>query len=289
MTPEAPKPLLPQPFTFGGVAALAQLRIGRVFGYALAIAFTTAVVTVLIFARTIAPVIDEAISQLPDDAQIAHGRLAWPDLASQRLAGNRCFAVNVRIMGEPEGVPADFQMELRTDEFRFHSIAGYLPLAYPTGTISLSQAEMGPRWGAWKPVLLALSGLAMFIWLFLSWIFLATIYCGFVFSFVLFADRKLTLIGSWKLAFAALMPGAILMTVALLFYGFQMIGLLEIGMASVLHFVIPWFYLLFSPAKLPKSEIFQPFGPGSATKATADHPTPSLGRPKKADPNPFRN
>jgi len=69
--------------------------------------------------------------------------------------------------------------------------------------------EMEPWWGAREPVVLALAALTVVVGLFVTWSFLATIYVGPVWLISFFANRDLKLAECWRLAGAALMPGAL--------------------------------------------------------------------------------
>ena len=64
-----------QPFTFGGVAAFATARAGRVFAFELATAMMTAVCAMWFLHRAYCPVILQAIQTMPDTARVAQGAL----------------------------------------------------------------------------------------------------------------------------------------------------------------------------------------------------------------------
>ena len=51
------------------------------------------------------------------------------------------------------------------------------------------------------------------------------------------------------------MPGALLLTLAILFYGLGAIDLVQLVAAFVAHFVIAWIYLIAAPMFAPKLEI----------------------------------
>jgi hypothetical protein len=81
---------------------------------------------------------------------------------------------------------------------------------------------------------------------------LATIYCGPVWLLGFFANRDLTLRGSWKLTGAALMPGAFLMMVAIFFYGIETLDLIHMGFALAAHVLLGWVYLGVSTFFVPR-------------------------------------
>jgi len=67
-----------------------------------------------------------------------------------------------------------------------------------------------------------------------------------------FADRQCSLGASWRLAGAALMPGALLTCGAILLYGLGTLDLVRLAAAGAAHWVIGWVYLFVSPLCLPR-------------------------------------
>ena len=65
-------------------------------------------------------------------------------------------------------------------------------------------------------------------------------------------QRDLSLANSWKLAGAALMPGALLMTAAILFYGLGALDLVQLAAAVGAHLVAGWVYLIWTVWVFPK-------------------------------------
>jgi hypothetical protein len=125
---------------------------------------------------------------------------------------------------------------------------GFIAEAYPKGwVVAFNREELGPWWGAWSPVILALAAGAVIVGLMLSWGLLATVYCLPVWLMGLYANRDLNLRGSWRLAGAALMPGALLMELAILFYGLRALDIVHLLAAFGAHFVVGWVYLAASP------------------------------------------
>jgi hypothetical protein len=60
---------------------------------------------------------------------------------------------------------------------------------------------------------------------------------------------------SWRLAGAALMPGALLMTAAILLYGIGFLNLVSFGFIFGAHFLIGWIYLFVSLLFVPRAPI----------------------------------
>ena len=73
-----------------------------------------------------------------------------------------------------------------------------------------------------------------------------------VYAFVM--RRKITWPGSWRLAGAALMPGAIFLALGLWAYAFFLIDLVRFLLIFLLHFVIGWVYLVTAPLTLDRIE-----------------------------------
>ena len=82
---------------------------------------------------------------------------------------------------------------------------------------------------------------------------LATVYCLPVWLLCFFANRDLNLRASWKLAGAALMPGALLLSCALLLYELGGFDLVQLCFAFGMHLIIGWIYLFVSPLFLNRA------------------------------------
>jgi hypothetical protein len=68
-----------------------------------------------------------------------------------------------------------------------------------------------------------------------------------------FANRDLNFRSSWKLAAAALMPGAALMSVSMVLYDLGAFDLVQLCFAFGMHLVIAWIYLFVSPMFLNRA------------------------------------
>jgi hypothetical protein len=98
----------------------------------------------------------------------------------------------------------------------------------------------------WISVAVTLAGLMT------GWSVLATVYCPAAWVTGFFADRDLDLRASWKLCGAALMPGALLMSAGIVFYGLETLDLLQLTAAAGVHLLADWFYLALGPFFAPK-------------------------------------
>ena len=98
-----------------------------------------------------------------------------------------------------------------------------------------------------------MAGVVLVIGFMLGWWLLATIYFIPVWVFGLFTNRDLNLRQSWRLAGAALMPGALLAAVAILLYDFGLLNLVSLFFIFAANLVLGWIYLVLSLLFLPRS------------------------------------
>ncbi len=73
-----------------------------------------------------------------------------------------------------------------------------------------------------------------------------------------YANRKLTLGQSRKIAGAALMPGGLFLSAAIVVYGLGAMDLVQLLAALAAHFVISWVYLVASPLALRRDPALGP-------------------------------
>lgn len=255
------------PITPRGVAAFARAKLERLLVAQGVFALAAAMSVVWLLADGIFPTINAAIQNLPETGSIHGGRLDWRADSPVILAegGILAFSVDLDHSGALRS-PADFQIELGRDSVVVYSLFGEGELFYPPDyTYFLNQPQALPVWGAWAPNILAASAIGTFFGLLLVWAALATVYCGPVWVICFFANRDLGLGACWRLAGAALMPGALLMTVALVLYDLRAFDLVQLSFAFGMHLVIGWIYLFVSPLFLHRvtpTEKKNPFGAG---------------------------
>jgi hypothetical protein len=89
--------------------------------------------------------------------------------------------------------------------------------------------------------------------LLLLWAVLATLYFIPVWLVCLFSNRDLNLAASWKLAGAALLPGALILSLSLVFYEMGGLDLVQLSLAFGLHLVVGWIYLFIGPMFLRRA------------------------------------
>jgi hypothetical protein len=241
-----------QPITSRGVSAFAYASWGRLAAVQLFFALLAAGTVVWLLHEAWFPAVLQAIRRLPNQGEIRGGRLRWPADSPASLGENRFLSVAVDLQHSGHArSPAHVQVEFGQADFKMLSLFGFVRWAYPRGyVIGFNRVELEPWWGAWSPVILA--GVAGFVMsaLMLSWACLATLYFLPVWLLAFFANRDLSLGGSWRLAAAAHMPGALFLTTALFFYGLGVLDPVRLLVAVGLHLVISWIYLLLAPLKL---------------------------------------
>jgi hypothetical protein len=244
-----------EPITPRGVASFARASYERLLVVQSILAFITALIVVWVLANGFFPTVGTAVSQLPDTGRIIRGELAVPDASPQLLAEGHflAFVVDGKHTGRIRS-PAQFQFEFGGDSLLIFSLFGVAEIDYPTEpTFSFNRTDLQPMWGAWQPIILGLSGVAVFLGLLLSWVLLATVYFLPVWLIAFFANRDLNVSQSWRLAGTALMPGAFLMSFSLWLYGTGVFDLVRLLFACAMHFLIGWIYLFVSPLFLRRA------------------------------------
>ena len=269
--PEKPQ-IAWQPLTFGGVAAFARASPGRLLLVQAIFALMTAGVFVWFLAHVWFPTIHQAIRQMPSSGQIRSGTLDWRADSPVRLAETHFLAITVDLEHQGQArFPAHVQVEFGRSSVRVFSLFGYLDLPYPkTRVLPFARTELDPWWGAWAPPLLAIAALAIIAGSLLGWAMLATLYFLPVWMIGYFGDRDLKPSGSWRLAGGSLLPGALLLSAAILFYGLEVVDLVQLTAAGVIHLVIGWIYLIGSVLALPR----HPAEPNAINNPFAHDTTP---------------
>ncbi|MEI7809152.1 MAG: hypothetical protein WCJ07_11780 [Verrucomicrobiota bacterium] len=245
-----------EPVTPRGVAAFARASFERLLVVQAIVALMATASIVWILSDGVFPVISDAIRHLPEQGEIRAGKLNWRDDSPQLLAEGNLVAITVDL--EHRGAlrsPADFQFEFGKTSLLIFSLLGELECNYPSGfIIAANHRDARPAWGAWAPDILALVAIGTFFGLLLIWAMLATIYWLPVWIICFFFNRDLGFRASWKLAGAALMPGALIMSGALLFYGLGACDLVQFCFAFAAHLVIAWIYLFIGPMFLSRAQ-----------------------------------
>src|SRR6185369_8264376 len=114
--------------------------------------------------------------------------------------------------------PAHVQVEFGRDNVWVHSLLGYREFFYVRDrTMAFNRPDLVPWWGAWSPAVWWLVFGTVLLGLMTIWLIVAAVYFLPVWLSGFFANRDLGLAGSFKLAGAALMPGALFMIAAIVF------------------------------------------------------------------------
>jgi hypothetical protein len=257
-----------EPITPRGVAAFARASFERLFVMQAVFALIGAAAVVWVLSDGIFPTINDAINELPDTGEIHSGRLDWRDDSPVMLAEGKILAFSVDLEhGGSLHSPADFQFEFGRDSIRIFSLFGEAEMAYPPGyIIAANQTDARPVWGAWAPDILGLAAIGTFFGLLLAWAALATVYFLPVWLLCFFSNRDLNFRASWKLAAAALMPGALLLSLALVLYDVGTFDLVQLCFAFGMHFIISWVYLFVSPMFLNRVLPAEPKNPFTPAK-----------------------
>jgi hypothetical protein len=244
-----------EPITPRGVAAFARASFERLFVVQAVAALLGAAAVVWLLSDGIFPTVSAAISQLPDMGEIHGGKLDWRDDSPVMLAEGEILAFSVDLEhGGSLRSPADFQFEFGSDSIRIFSLFGEMEFSYPRGyVIAANATDARPVWGAWAPDILGLAAIGTFFGLLLVWALLATVYFLPVWLICLFTNRDLNFRASWRLAGAALMPGALLLSLSLVLYDLRGFDIVQLSFAFGMHLVIGWIYLFVSPMFLKRA------------------------------------
>jgi len=229
----------------GGLAAFARASAGRLAGVQLVVALATAACVVWFVETAWAPVVVEAIRQLPPRAEIREGVLQWKGDNPATLAEGAflSFAVDLGHGGKHR-TPAQVQVEFGRSECLVISLLGERSVPYRRpDVVEFGRESLEPLWGAWHPLLVGGTALAVVFGLPLIWGAIASLYTLPVYLAGLFGHRDLPFSASWRLAGASLMPGAVFMDLAIVLYGLGFLDLVRLSLAVAVHFLIGWGFL----------------------------------------------
>jgi hypothetical protein len=260
------------------VAAFARAPRGRLFFVEILVALLASATVVWFLHTAWFPTIRKAIGQLPGRGVIERGQLDYPSDGPALLAETDFLALRVIVEGRTSSDRADIQIEFDRAHARLCSLLGCWTRPYPRDyRLAFNREELVPWWGAWRPIFLGLAAVLMGFTLLSLWAALATVYAPVAWVMGYFADRDLSLAGSWRLASAALMPGALLLTLAILSYGLRLLDLPRFMIFAALHVAVGWVYLALAPLALPPaSEAEAPARPANPF-GVPDAPVPAEG------------
>ena len=266
-----------EPLTPRGVAAFAHAKWGRLWLVQLLVAVAAAAGLAWAIHSCWFGIISAAVDHLPAQGSIRGGKLLWDTDSPQVLAENRFLAITVDLDHQGQArSPAHLQVEFGRSRVRVFSLLGFLDRAYPRGyTIAFNRAELIPWWGAWAPAFLAIIVGGAVAGLLGVWQVLAVLYAPAAWLVAFFANRSLTFRQAIRLAGAALMPGALAMLAAILFYALALLDPIQLLAALALHFVLGWVFVFVSPFFLPR----HPEAPASPRQNPFDRTKPAAPTP----------
>ncbi|MBC8094328.1 MAG: hypothetical protein H7Y43_00820, partial [Akkermansiaceae bacterium] len=275
-----------QPLTFKGVAAFSTASLKRLLLVQFLFALFVAATVAWLLSHAWFPTVRQAILALPETGRLVAGKLDWTNEPPRLLAESSFLAVitDLEHTGEIR-VPADIQIELGRSDVRFVSLLGYRDEPYPSRrAIEFNRLTLEPRWGAWRPPILWIVFGIVFASLMLIWWTLASFYFLPLWLIGYLANRRLSVLGSWKLVGAALMSGAVLMALGLLAYGSGLVDPVGLMAVQVAHLVAGIVYCSASVFFLPKlsEDIIPKPNPFQPAEGTGSKETPA--KPE----NPFK-
>jgi hypothetical protein len=243
-----------QPFTFSGVAAFGRGTNSRLSVLLLVMCAISGLTFSWLLSTAWAPVLRESIRQLPDQGWIVQGELVWTHPGPLRLQEGKHLGLAVDPFGTRKaGAVSDLFLEFSRQELRIHCFAGNFGVPYPQrGVFPLNRTELQPWWGAWEPGIFVGAALFFMIACLVSWIALASLWYFPAKILAFYLDRDLSLAGCWRCAAAALVPGAALMCLALVFYGLQQIQIFELLLAFIIHLILGCIYTMMAVIRLPR-------------------------------------
>lgn len=281
---------LPLPTTFGGIATLAAGPPARLFGWQVLIAVTSAAIIVWAFQATWGRALQHAVTSLPAGGEIRQGALVWESQAPLLLHQGSFLSLVIDPQGTREmGLASDVTLSLEATHLGIRSLFGWTRMPYPRhGQLSLSRTEVSAHLAAWRTPALALLGVLIGLALAIAWLALALLYAPFLAAAAFLTGRPLSLRNAWRLAQAALLPGALLMSAAIALYASRQLSLIGLLAAVPLHLVAGWIFAaggawqFTRPPAPPPRNPFRP--PDPAPPAPAPAPSPAARPPG----NPFQ-
>jgi len=234
------------------------------------------------------PVIRESVHALPDEASIAGAKLHWPggEVIVLGEGARLAIVVDPHDAGASGRAPSDLILEVCATRLKFRSGLGFVEWPYPPEwRVSLARADLVPWWGARQPWIVALAGAGFVVKLFLSWWALALLGAPVAKLLAYFGDRSVTWAGCWRLACAAWLPGSLVMSLAILLYGLEVLALPWVAFAFAAHFVVGAVYLCGAPFKLPRAAALKLPTPANVNPfAKPSHEAAAGGAPPTAPP-----
>jgi hypothetical protein len=199
------------------------------------------------------PVVEESIRSVPAATSIVRGELVMPRAEPVRIGANNALEILI----DPKetralGGTADIVASLTATRLKMCGVLGCVELPYSKRhVITLSRDEMEPWWGAWQKPILALIVAGVFIHLMVAWWIVGLAAAPIVKLIGFYADRKVSFGGSWRVANASLLPGAVLVAGGILLHGVRALDVAQLALVYAVQVVCGIIFLLTSPSFLP--------------------------------------
>lgn len=227
------------------------------------------------------PMIQQAIGQLDNGGEIRNGILqpggAKTDVI---LASNPYLTIALDWTGtSARDQASDVRLIIQIDRVLGCSLFGCTAIDYrQIGDRPVGRSETGAWWEAWRPTITTAISLGQVFLLILSWWVLAILYAWAIRLFAFYLDREVDFGGATRVAQAALIPGALWLTVAVFFYARGWLNLFGLLVVFVMHLPVGWIYAGLACRNLPARPDVLPANPFQPLDST---------NPKKPA-NPFR-
>jgi hypothetical protein len=274
-----------QPLTPKGAAAFAVASFTRLYVVLLCFALATALAVVFFLVRQCVPVLNQLSGAMPEGAVVSRGEMFGQD--TPVTVSGAFLSIDVAPEAEVPGPhAADLRILLHRTGWKACSVLGCVEQPLPRdATFALGPSHLGPKWAAWKPLVLLGAALATVVALVVSWTVLASLYWLPVWIAALVAGRKIGPLGSWKVSAAGLMPGCALMVLAIVLYALRVLDLPALAFVQAAHLGVGWIFLGFAIAALERKDASSspakanPFG-----EAPPENPSAPTPRAKKSNP-----
>jgi hypothetical protein len=243
-----------EPVTPRGVAAFSKATFGRLFFVELLVALLAAGVVVWCLATAWVPTVREAIHHLPEQGAIRNGELTSPRTSREPLASGSYLTFVLAADDRADwAASSGLRIEFHKRNLQVCSVFGCATVAYPKDwKVEFNRRELEPWWGAWEPILLGITAVVVVLGLLIGWALRASVFFWVVRLIAFCNDRDLDVAGSWRLAAATAMPGALLLTAGILIYGLGALDLIHLLILAVLRLVLGSVYLIVCPLVLPR-------------------------------------
>jgi hypothetical protein len=248
------------PLTPAGVARFARASFGKMLSIGFVFACMAGAAVIWLAAKCWSPAISEAVEALPANSVIEAGQFFWPEKLPRLLGANEFLSIEVNPGNErAQSKPSDIAIILEPHIFRLGSLFGYTSLPYPQRwVIQCNRDSMSPLWGAWQPAILLALGLGTALGLLISWALFALLYSFYPWLIAALFKRDLSLGQAWKVSYAAMFPGSILVTFSLLLYLHDEISLVFFLILFAAHFPLAWLYIFLASFCFKKAESNEP-------------------------------